>query len=291
MDFELFYETKANLTKDQLRMMRNSGVTYIQPGIESLSSPILKLMRKGVTALQNIRLLKWCAELGIKASWNVIYGFPQEPVSDYERMADLVKSLTHLQPPDLVHLGVERFSPYHQRPEDFGLTACRPLRQYEFIYRFPHVNLEHLAYCFEYAHADHRDPETYVGSLRKAIDEWKTGHVDSSLTYSCGPGFCVINDNRTTLQACSYRLGETEARIYLACDSGTRPNAIWESLTKEDRAAFTPRQLERFLRELLEARLVYEEDGRFLSLAARSGGEMLISRERTQPVRVNDVAA
>jgi hypothetical protein len=34
----------------------------IQPGIESLSSSVLSLMRKGVTALINIRLLKLCAE-------------------------------------------------------------------------------------------------------------------------------------------------------------------------------------------------------------------------------------
>ena len=285
IDFELFYETKANLTKDQLRMMRNAGVTHIQPGIESLSNPILSLMRKGVTTLQNIRLLKWCAELGIQASWNVIYGFPREPLSDYERMADTVKSLTHLQPPDLVRLGLERFSPYHQRPEDFGLTACRSLPHYEFIYRLAHVNLEQLAYCFEYAHADHRDPETYVGSLRKAIEEWKAGYLDSSLAYSCGPGFCVISDNRTTVQTCEYRLGDREARIYLACDNGARPNAIWESLTKERQAELTPKQLERFLRELLAARLVYEEDGKFLSLAVRSRQEVLTSPRNTQSAR------
>ena len=64
-DLEIFYETKANLKKDQLRTFYSSGVHAIQPGIESLSTPILRLMRKGVTALQNIRLLKWCAEIGI----------------------------------------------------------------------------------------------------------------------------------------------------------------------------------------------------------------------------------
>ena len=36
-------------------------------------------MRKGVTALQNLRLLKWCAEIGITPAWNLLYGFPGEP--------------------------------------------------------------------------------------------------------------------------------------------------------------------------------------------------------------------
>ena len=78
-DLSFFYETKANLTKDQLRAFAAAGVRAIQPGIESLSTPILRLMRKGVTGLQNLRLLKWCAEIGIKPSWNLLYGFPGEP--------------------------------------------------------------------------------------------------------------------------------------------------------------------------------------------------------------------
>ena len=39
-DLTLFYETKANLTKDQLRNFSAAGVRTIQPGIESLSTPI-----------------------------------------------------------------------------------------------------------------------------------------------------------------------------------------------------------------------------------------------------------
>ena len=78
-NFRLFFETKANLKREQLQAMREAGVLAIQPGIESFSTPILKLMEKGVTALQNIRLLKWCAEFGILHVWNVIYGFPGEP--------------------------------------------------------------------------------------------------------------------------------------------------------------------------------------------------------------------
>jgi radical SAM superfamily enzyme YgiQ (UPF0313 family) len=45
-DLELFYETKANLTKEQVRAFRDAGVIELQPGIESLSTPILRLMRK-----------------------------------------------------------------------------------------------------------------------------------------------------------------------------------------------------------------------------------------------------
>ena len=47
-----------------MRLLRDAGVTTIQPGIESFSDRVLKLMKKGVTGLQNIQLLKWCKEIG-----------------------------------------------------------------------------------------------------------------------------------------------------------------------------------------------------------------------------------
>src|SRR5262249_33234084 len=87
---ELFYEVKANLRKGQLQQLSASHVTMIQPGIESLSTPILKLMCKGVTAIQNLQLLKWCKELGIRPEWNFLCGFPGEPTREYARMAELV---------------------------------------------------------------------------------------------------------------------------------------------------------------------------------------------------------
>src|SRR5436309_2743026 len=56
-DLRLFCETKANLRKDQVRLLRDAGFVSIQAGVESLSDPILKSIRKGVTAFQNIRLM------------------------------------------------------------------------------------------------------------------------------------------------------------------------------------------------------------------------------------------
>ena len=54
-DYEFFYEVKANLGREQLKLMAQAGVTSLQPGIESLSSHVLGLMRKGVGAAQNVQ--------------------------------------------------------------------------------------------------------------------------------------------------------------------------------------------------------------------------------------------
>ena len=76
---------KANLTREQVRLLADAGVRHIQPGIESLSDHVLALMKKGVTGLRNVQLLKWCKEYGIEVDWNILYGFPGETREDYRR--------------------------------------------------------------------------------------------------------------------------------------------------------------------------------------------------------------
>jgi hypothetical protein len=41
LKISLFYETKANLTKEQVRALSAAGIATIQPGIESLSTEVL----------------------------------------------------------------------------------------------------------------------------------------------------------------------------------------------------------------------------------------------------------
>jgi ribosomal peptide maturation radical SAM protein 1 len=159
-DLSLYYEAKSNFRREQVQLLRDAGVDFLQPGIESLSTPILRLMRKGVTALQNVRLLKWCAEYGIHVFWNVIYGFPGEPPEEYARLADLVPSLTHLVPFSLCPLAIHRFSPYHDRPAEFGLELGGPLPWYRLVYPADERTLADLAYICDYHHADGRDRRT-----------------------------------------------------------------------------------------------------------------------------------
>ncbi len=268
-DFRLFFETKANLKREHLQAMREAGVLSIQPGIESLSTPILKLMEKGVTALQNIRLLKWCAEFGIQPGWNFISGFPGELAEEYDRMADVMKSLTHLTPPgnlSVVHL--ERFSPYYDRPQEYGLKITGPRPYYTLIYQTDQAILNDLAYTFEYSYDDGRDPKTYIAAIRESIETWSRDYDDgSSLSYRRGPGFLLIGDKRPGLGGYNYSLKETEAKIYLSCDSGMTAMAAWKALQADGTKDIELEDVEDFLDEMTELRLMYEEDGLYLSLA------------------------
>ena len=268
-DLSLYYETKSNLRREQVRLLREAGVDFLQPGIESLSTPILKLMRKGVTALQNVRLLKWCAEYGIQVYWNVIYGFPGEPPEEYARLAALAPSLTHLVPPLLCRLALHRFSPYHERPAEYGLEVSGPLPWYRLVYPVDDATLADLAYNFDYRHADGRDPEVYVRPVREAIEAWQAANAAGgyrALRYRRGPGFLVIQDRRPNLESADYSFSEREARLVLACEDGATAAEAHQSLEQADRADLDVDDVEEFLDDLVASRLMYEEDGRYLAL-------------------------
>ncbi len=266
-DFGFFFETKSNLKEAQVVQLRAAGIRTIQPGIESLSTPVLREMKKGVTAFQNVRLLKWCAVHGIRVIWNLLYGFPHEDPAEYERMAEQVRSLVHLPPPSLSRLALYRFSPYHNDPAGHGLVQEGPLPYYELVYDLEGDDLLDLAQSFRFAYADGRDPETYTRALREQVERWNrdSRRNRGALTFRQGPGFLVITDTRTTTtrSALRYMLEGDEARVYAACAAGATTKALARELAAGDSGL----DLEAFLADLRAARLVYEEAGRVLALA------------------------
>ena len=270
----LFCETKANLRKEQVQLLRDAGFVSIQAGIESLSDPILRSIRKGVTAFQNIRLIKWCAELGVHLFWNVIYGLPGEPPDEYARMAEVMRALVHLEPPRLVPLALERFSPYHQRPEAFGLIPLGPRGDYRLVYpMLDDDTLAEIAYSFEYRHADGRDPAGYTRPLRDVVEMWRARRTDGfgSLSYRRGPKGLVVTDRRPGLRAFEYRFDDVETAVYLACEDGATLDDIDAALRAADVAPVRRDDLQGFLDELTAARLVHRDGTRYLGLALRRG--------------------
>jgi ribosomal peptide maturation radical SAM protein 1 len=292
-DLSLFYETKANLTKDQLRAFFSAGVTTIQPGIESLSTPILRLMRKGVTGLQNLRLLKWCAEIGIKPAWNLLYGFPGEAAEEYEHMCKLVPSLVHLEPPGFMQIELERFSPYFERPTEFGIEILGPLPHYRFLYSIAPQELSNLAYAFEYRYADGRDPQSYAKPLGEAIERWRDLKVRAagSLSYRRGPGFLLVQDRRPGFETADYRFDGAEAKIYVACDAGATAAEIHRQLVAEGDHTIGVAEIENYLQELVESRLMYREGKSFLSLAVAVGRTRVPLAAETQEANTSAMLA
>ena len=193
---DLFYETKANLRKDQVRLLKQAGITKVQPGIESLIDDVLKLMRKGVSALHNIQLLKWCKELGVEPHWNVLWGFPGEPAAEYQRLAGVVPWLRHLPSPgSFGPIRLDRFSPNFFDAERLGFKDVQPLTPYRHVYPFPEEVLRNLAYYFSYGYREPRDVAGYVRPLARELRAWTRDHESELLSVTCGDTL-VIADSR-----------------------------------------------------------------------------------------------
>jgi ribosomal peptide maturation radical SAM protein 1 len=219
--YELFYEVKANLSREQLRLLAEAGVSHIQPGLESLSSNVLRLMRKGVSAAQNVNLLRWSQYYGIGVSWNLLWGFPGESKQDYVDQAAAIPHLRHLPPPaSASRIWLERFSPLFTGQDTFGLRDKTPERSYRYVYPAD-VDLEKAAYFFDYL-AEGSVPETAYTAVRDAVDAWSSSwqaEKPPMLTHRSSPRFVQICDERHHGQDGSYNFEDTLADLYLACSN------------------------------------------------------------------------
>lgn len=272
--YSLFYEIKANLKREQVKTLAAAGVHWIQPGIESLDDNLLRLIGKGNTAVMNVQLLKWSSEFGIHPAWNMLSGIPGDCDSWYAEMAKWLPAIFHLQPPTgVVRIRYDRFSPYHTRPEAFGL-ALEPSRAYGYVYPLPKELLMRLAYSFEDggergSHI-HRAVQQQPGqqALQEAVQRWNdlwqcsrpVLHVDDNGRH------LRITDTRPGARRTSWTVHGLAAEIYRLCDFAQTPAALLKQLSARLGTAVSAHEAEAALETLCEANMLLPLNGRLLSL-------------------------
>ena len=266
LNLQLYFEIRANLKKHEIELLSEAGVKIVQAGIENLSTAVLKLMRKGTTALQNIQLLKWCKQYGIQADWNIIYGFPGERPEDYQRQLKLAEILTHLNPPSgFGPLRMDRFSYNFNYAQKIGFINLRPLRSYLYLYPFKNDILLDLVYYFDYDCQTTIDDGGLLRPLEQAVLRWKSRQ--DQLYVQNGQQRTVIYDTRPVAGTAQLELDELQARIYEYCDRARKINATAQWLKEKCQIRVTIDQLQNILDDFVEKRLMVAENNSYLSLA------------------------
>ena len=270
IDFQFFYEVKANLTRDMIRKLAKGGVKHLQPGIESMSTDVLKLMRKGCTMLQNVLCLKWCRYYDIKVSWNLLVGFPGETQANYEDQLRVLQSISHLQPPTSCdRIWLERFSPYYTDGNGFGVRNIRASRGYEFAYP-KHVDLAKIAYFFDYDMLGTVPPSCHADT-KAWIEHWNdlwAGDRRPTLSYRRTPGSLFIDFDRGPDNKGTYALSGPSAVMYEFCgDAARSPANVKRHLQDVLGEDFPESDVRDALNTFCDSRLMISEDGKFLSLA------------------------
>lgn len=261
---DLFYEVKANMKKEQVQILYDAGVRTIQPGIESFSNSTLQLMGKGVSALQNIQLLKWCKELGLKVSWNILWGFPGEDPQEFHQMAELLPYLAHLPAPQAgCRIRLDRFSPNYEMAKQFGITKVKPHPAYFHIYPLAPEAVANLAYYFDYDYSEHRDVMSYTNDLWHEVKKWCDMQEQSDLFYADNGSHLLIWDLRPAAVQPLTVLNGLQRTLYEKCQTP-------QTLNDLERLIQT-KSIEALLDPIIHRKLMIQNQKSYLSLAIPLG--------------------
>ena len=277
----LFYETKSNLRREHVAALVEAGVTWIQPGIESLHSNVLALMDKGAQAWMNVQLLKWSREFGLRLSWSLLFGFPTEDDADYGAMADIVPKICHMQPPGgMIHIRFDRYSPYHKKAQSYGLDLV-PARLLKYVYPMSDADLMDQSYFFEDRNMVDLGRNLSVGrplqrpganALRVAIAGWSKSFWSGAPAVLCEEpaedGIRLL-DTRPIATERLVRLDGATAAILKLCDGGQGKASLPEKLAKQGLFTGSEEQVADALVFLTDRAYVIELDGRVLSLTLK----------------------
>lgn len=275
-DLRIHYEIKANMRRGQLRTLRDAGVILVQPGIENFSSRVLKLMDKGVTGCQNVRLLRDAESVGIVPSWNYLYGFPGETADDYLPVIGQLPALHHLAPPTgCSRIGIERFSPYFARPE-LGFAPVKPAAQYSVTYDLPVGELADLAYLFEAP--DRGIGDAVADRLTSAITDWGNAHRGSRLTYcDLGTEIVLVSSRAGFPWEVERLTGPAELAAFRCLDQPRTAAALTRQVAGEVAAsgpagedAGMAGQVAGLLARWQRLGVVFTENGQFIHVAAEA---------------------
>jgi ribosomal peptide maturation radical SAM protein 1 len=272
----LFYEIKANLKREHVKLLREAGVVALQPGIESLSTAVLRLMRKGTTALQNVQMLKLAREYGIHVAWNLLYGFPGEQAEHYAETPHIIDTIAHLPSPAAVSpIRLDRFSPNFNQATEFGFVNVRPFSTYSHLYPLAPERVANLAYFFRYEHGDGRRCETYMEETIQHVENWKRNTAGELTMQWNGDVELTIVDTRLGRAERRFCLSRLERELYGLCaDIRSRAALLAHAraYTIANREPASSHEaietwLDKFLDRMISDRLMLREGDQYLSLA------------------------
>ena len=276
--YALCCEMKSNVNEARFALMARAGFMEVQPGIESFSSDVLRKMGKGVSAVQNVHTLLLGRRFGVRIFYNIIYGFPSDEVSEYDRMMRLLPRLAHLDAPvTCVPVQITRWAPLQTTPERFGIEAAPPEENYDLLFSRQYLEqtgFEIDKFCYYFEHTFENSPRLsrVYEQLFDYVTEWRTRFASrDAWLYHDGPGDARgirIRDRRGSEEKV-HTLDWGAAEILRA---GRQPVSVGE-LCAAGVPGISSNAIEAIVGELDELGLIFMEGARFVSLAM-SGKEV-----------------
>ncbi len=270
-DLLLFGEIRATTPRHILADMRIAGMKEVQIGIEALSTRLLRKLNKGTTAIQNIEIMKHCETLGISNSSNLILCFPGSDQKDVDETLRNLEFTLPYRPLKMVYFWLGLGSPVWRHPENFGIKAVFNHRNYAGI--FPLEIFKSMQFAIQSYRGDLGHQRKLWTPVKKKLKAWKKTYDElrqgsrheNLLSFSDGRDFLIIRQKRTQDGHLTHRLEGTSRAIYLFCQEHRSLKRILERFTAVGSDQVVP-----FLRMMVDKKLMFEENNKYLSLAVPS---------------------
>jgi ribosomal peptide maturation radical SAM protein 1 len=269
-DIKIHYEVRPYLSREQLGNMKRGGLFSVQPGIESLSTHVLKLMKKFSTGINNLAFIKWCTYFSINNLYFILTGFAGETIEDYQEQYRVISKIPHLQPPvGIAPARADRGSPMYTQPEAHGVARLVPSRCYQYIYPPNDFDLSRVSYFFDHDQGDILNRVDYE-ALYALVGAWKQRWQQRplpSLRYFKAWKSIRIEDARYgTVRKTTYT--DRAAQLYEFCNDARNFQSIVEAFDHDTI------WVENTLGHFVEQDLIIHLDDRYLSLALPANAQL-----------------
>lgn len=264
-DYDFFAEVRVLTDPDTPLRYRRGGLSTIQVGIESLSTSLLKKMKKGTTAIENIAAMRQSAEAGIQLDGNLIIEFPgsnKEEVQETFRNLDFVLPYSPLASASFF-LG--HGSPVANVPHEYGIQAMTQHPNNKKL--IPKKILHNLNMLIKDYRGDRTLQRKQWKDVGKKIKAWNTFHNERkssrpALSYRDGSSFLIIRQEQLIGPPLQHRLQGRSREIYIFCRKIRNMQEIQKKFS-----GIPVTTIQGFLMDLKDKKLVFHEDNKFLALA------------------------
>ena len=267
-DLRLFAEIRATTPFGVLKAMRSAGMHEVQIGIEALSTRLLEKLNKGTTAIQNLEIMKHCEALNISNISNLILHFPGSDAEDVDETLRALEFALPFRPLRIVHFWLGHGSPVWQDPRAFGLKAV--LKHPNYAVLFPPEICRSMRFMIQSYRGDLGFQKKLWQGVKKKVRAWNKVYAELRrgpsgshiLSFRDGGDFLIIRQKRLEAEPLTHRLVGTSRAIYLYCQTHRSIKSVLGRFPKLGEDKIVP-----FLKTMVEKKLMFEENGKYLSLA------------------------
>jgi ribosomal peptide maturation radical SAM protein 1 len=267
-DLRLFGEIRATTSFEDLKILSEAGMQTVQIGIEALSTALLKKLHKGTSLIQNLEIMKNCETLGIVNDSNLILYFPGSDGQDVEETLCNIDFALPYRPLKSVDFWLGLGSPVASDPAAYGIKAV--FNHPNWGHLFPEEIFRTVQFIIQAYRSNRLHQIKIWQPVKKKIKEWQTFYAElksgsdagSTLSMREGGDFLILRQKRPFHEPLNHRLVNTSRSIYLFCRHHHSLKRI-----RNEFPMFPEDKIVSFLRMMVAKKLMFEEHGRYLSLA------------------------